>query len=417
MDEDEEDNFKIINNYYIYLGKRIENQGLIKDYLAINNKENKKYICKKLLKENKKKEIENSIYIHSKIKNDNIVKLYDFSQDDDYYYIFLEYIEGKTLAKIIQNILYEESEIFIIIEQIVNALIYLYESNMVLKDLLLRNIFIKKKNNEKEKTKILLCNLDNKSLLSNLSKYSIEDCYNKIVFKLGIIICELLDKEFYSFLRRNKIDKDEENEEIIKNYIQNKILKNEGITENVKELIIDMIIIKREQRIHITKIKEEKWFEYFYKINNKNKNDKFTNKSKINDNNIEEEKTESIINESCSSNISEIKENKKNKKLNIEEETIITDEEYFELYNKEKELSLGLIDHYDKGNIIKSINLAKEYSDSVKLNTINSNNSKNKSTERTNDKSEKQITGFEKRRKNYEKNKENKSFWNIFICK
>lgn len=417
MDEDEEDNFKIINNYYIYLGKRIENQGLIKDYLAINNKENKKYICKKLLKENKKKEIENSIYIHSKIKNDNIVKLYDCSQDDDYYYIFLEYIEGKTLAKIIQNILYEESEIFIIIEQIVNALIYLYESNMVLKDLLLRNIFIKKKNNEKEKTKILLCNLDNKSLLSNLSKYSIEDCYNKIVFKLGIIICELLDKEFYSFLRRNKIDKDEENEEIIKNYIQNKILKNEGITENVKELIIDMIIIKREQRIHITKIKEEKWFEYFYKINNKNKNDKFTNKSKINDNNIEEEKTESIINESCSSNISEIKENKKNKKLNIEEETIITDEEYFELYNKEKELSLGLIDHYDKGNIIKSINLAKEYSDSIKLNTINSNNSKNKSTERTNDKSEKQITGFEKRRKNYEKNKENKSFWNIFICK
>ena len=414
---DEEENIISIDDYSINLEERIKNHGLINDYLAINNKDNKKYICKKVLKEKKKKnELENSIIVHSKINHENIVKFYDFYQDDNYYYILLEYIEGTTLSKIIQDISYDENEIFIIVEQILNALLYLYDSNIIIKDLSLRNIFIREKNVGSDKTKIILCNLDNKGLLSNLSNFPIEEYYNKIVFKLGIIICKLIDKEIFSFLRKNKMDKNEENEKLLSKWINNKIFNKDGISGDIKELLNKMLSVEIGKRIHIKKIKEKKWFR-FKKNNESNENDKNYENSKHNDNTKEKNK-ESASNESFSSNGSEIKENIKNKKLKVVEETIITDEGYLELYKKEKELLLGLINHYDKEQIIKSIKKAKDYSEYVKpINNSISNYSQSETTERTNDKSEKTLSRIERKKRYIEKNKENRNFWNIFICK
>ena len=414
---DEEENIISIDDYSINLEERIKNHGLINDYLAINNKDNKKYICKKVLKEKKKKnELENSIIVHSKINHENIVKFYDFYQDDNYYYILLEYIEGTTLSKIIQDISYDENEIFIIVEQILNALLYLYDSNIIIKDLSLRNIFIREKNVGSDKTKIILCNLDNKGLLSNLSNFPIEEYYNKIVFKLGIIICKLIDKEIFSFLRKNKMDKNEENEKLLSKWINNKIFNKDGISGDIKELLNKMLSVEIGKRIHIKKIKEKKWFR-FKKNNESNENDKNYENSKHNDNTKEKNK-ESANNESFSSNGSEIKENIKNKKLKVVEETIITDEGYLELYKKEKELLLGLINHYDKEQIIKSIKKAKDYSEYVKpINNSISNYSQSETTERTNDKSEKTLSRIERKKRYIEKNKENRNFWNIFICK
>ena len=411
---DEEENIISIDDYSINLEERIKNHGLINDYLAINNKDNKKYICKKVLKEKKKKnELENSIIVHSKINHENIVKFYDFYQDDNYYYILLEYIEGTTLSKIIQDISYDENEIFIIVEQILNALLYLYDSNIIIKDLSLRNIFIREKNVGSDKTKIILCNLDNKGLLSNLSNFPIEEYYNKIVFKLGIIICKLIDKEIFSFLRKNKMDKNEENEKLLSKWINNKIFNKDGISGDIKELLNKMLSVEIGKRIHIKKIKEKKWFR-FKKNNESNEN------SKHNDNTKEKNK-ECVNNESFSSSGSEIKENIKNKKLKVVEETIITDEGYLELYKKEKELLLGLINHYDKEQIIKSIKKAKDYSEYVKPiisnNNLISNYSQSETTERTNDKSEKTLSRIERKKRYIEKNKENRNFWNIFICK
>ena len=414
---DEEENIISIDDYSINLEERIKNHGLINDYLAINNKDNKKYICKKVLKEKKKKnELENSIIVHSKINHENIVKFYDFYQDDNYYYILLEYIEGTTLSKIIQDISYDENEIFIIVEQILNALLYLYDSNIIIKDLSLRNIFIREKNVGSDKTKIILCNLDNKGLLSNLSNFPIEEYYNKIVFKLGIIICKLIDKEIFSFLRKNKMDKNEENEKLLSKWINNKIFNKDGISGDIKELLNKMLSVEIGKRIHIKKIKEKKWFR-FKKNNESNENDKNYENSKHNDNTKEKNK-ESVNNESFSSSGSEIKENIKNKKLKVVEETIITDEGYLELYKKEKELLLGLINHYDKEQIIKSIKKAKDYSEYVKpINNSISNYSQSETTERTNDKSEKTLSRIERKKRYIEKNKENRNFWNIFICK
>ena len=230
MEDEEEFNQIKIGNYILY-NQRIENHGLKADYVAKHNNENKYFICKIISKEEIEDnisldEIQKTISIHKKLDHDNIVKLYDLKEDQKYLYIFfLDFIDGngKTLSKIISNnIIYkfEEKEIFIIIEQITNLLIYLYDNKIIMKDLLLRNIFIQQKEENNEKMHILLCNLEHRALLSqSTDKNEIEYFYNKIVYKLGIIICVLLDYEFYKYFKKN-INK----QDLINEYIEKNIL-------------------------------------------------------------------------------------------------------------------------------------------------------------------------------------------------
>ena len=266
--EDEEYSKQLeIGNYIINL-KRIKDQGLLNDYLAINKNEKKYYICKIIPKNNLENQsdldkIRTTISIHKNINHDNIVNLYDYDEDEDFLYIFLDFIDGKTLYKILKlnkKYKFEEKEIYIIIEQVINLLIYLYNQKIILKDLILQNIYIQKNEQENEKTHILLCNVEHTALLSRPeTKDEIEKYNNEIVFKLGIIICELLDNKFYKYFEKNI-----NNQDLINKYIINKILKNCEITNYLKKLIEKMIPLGNKSRILLEKIIEDEWF-IFYK--------------------------------------------------------------------------------------------------------------------------------------------------------
>ena len=289
MEDEEEFNQIKIGNYILY-NQRIENHGLKADYVAKHNNENKYFICKIISKEEIEDnisldEIQKTISIHKKLDHDNIVKLYDLKEDQKYLYIFfLDFIDGngKTLSKIISNnIIYkfEEKEIFIIIEQITNLLIYLYDNKIIMKDLLLRNIFIEQKEENNEKMHILLCNLEHRALLSqSTDKNEIEYFYNKIVYKLGIIICVLLDYEFYKYFKKN-INK----QDLINEYIEKNILNKLEIAENIKNLIIHMVLLGEKQRIHLKNI--PLFGRNIYRIRISFEGNSNHNKDKSNDNN------------------------------------------------------------------------------------------------------------------------------------
>ena len=409
---------------YILYNIRIQNQGLIEDYLAINNKVEKNYICKivsiKELKENiSLEEKKETISIHKNLKHDNIVKLYDSKVIKNFLYIFFDFIEGKTLSKTIiidKNYKFKEKEIFIIIEQITNVLIYLYDNKIILKDLSLKNIFIQEKKKKNEKTHILLCNLENTAFLS-MSKNSDEfnNYYDKIVYKLGIIICVLLDNEFYKYYKRNINEED-----LIDNYIENKIINKFEITEYLKNLIILMILLGKEQRINLKKIPEHRWFKQFYKeikhdksernektekserkmkINEKSerkmktneksernersvkvekiskiekrekeKNEKYIEKNEKSEKNEKKSNNEPISNKSLISKGTRITQNNQKK---FKEETIFTDEEYLELYKKEKELLLGLITSFDRDDFINTLKKRKKIINNTNINYSN----------------------------------------------
>ncbi len=397
MEEEEDSNPFEIRNYIIN-SQRIEGQGLLSDYLAKNKNEEKYYICKIIPKENLEKKnydkILTTVLIHKDLNHDNIVSLHDCYEDVYFLYIFFDFIEGKTLYKIIstnKKYNFEEKEIFIIIEQVINLLIYLYNNKIILKDLILKNIFIQKKEKENEKTHILLCNLEQDALLSKQkAKNEIEKYYNEIVFKLGIIICELLDNQFYNFFEKN-ID----NQDLINKYIIDKILNNFEITNYLKELIEKMIQLGNNRRIFLKEIIKHKWFIHYKQMKQDKKETKEKKEKKSNN--------ESINNTSVLSKNSRI-----SNKNNIKEEIIITDEEYLELYKKDKEVLLGLIDSFDRDEFIETIQSRKKYA-----NIYNANNNEIEDSVRTNDNNEKIINPVKRRVRN-DKSKDKLKFWKCF---
>ena len=417
-----------IENYTIYQEHKLKNQGLIKDYIALNDK-NEKYICKmvpvKEYKENRKKleEIRDKIEIHRNIDHDNMFKLIDYYRKRNNIYIFYEYLEGKTLEAILknkENYLFDEMEIFIIIEQITNILIFFYDNKIVIKDLSLKNIFIKNKTKQNEITHILLWNLENEFLLS-LNNNQIEEYYKLIVFKLGLIICKLINKDFYFYLINNNLNEDkEDNSELINDYMQNNIINNPNISEPLKNFIIQACYVKMKNNLHIKKMQEEKWFRQSYKklkkMKRNNSVEEKTNESSnisTTANSIKGSINNKVnsINGSINNSVNSIKGSINNNiKSNIEEETIITDEGYLDLYEKEKELRLGLIDNFDKDELIKNINSSQKYIKYYK-NYSYSNENDDEKTQRNKEESQKSKFEEENLTKKSTKNKGSKSLF------
>ena len=76
-----------------------------------------------------------------------------------------------------------------------------------------------KKKTKNEITHVKLCNLENEFLLS-LNNNRFEDYYKQIVFKLGIILCKLINKDFYFYLiNENLNEENPDNSELINEFI------------------------------------------------------------------------------------------------------------------------------------------------------------------------------------------------------
>lgn len=421
VEEEEEDkNEKRIGNYIVYSQYIMEKYGLINDCLALYaDDENQKFMCKIFLKkdfnENKKKieEFNNTISIHEKLKHYNIFKLYEAKQGINQIYIFYEYIKGKTLEKrLTSNNKYhfEENEILNIIDQILDILIHLYKKDVILKDLTPRNIYIENKNKISDNTHALLCNLENRNLLVRTTKKSrLEKYYRKIVFKLGLIICKLLDKNFYVFVEQNEINEDEDDKiKIMCDYIEDNILKALNLSKTTREFIIQTVISGKESNTHINDLKEINWLAQ-YKKEIKN------NKMKINNIDKSDASTSgSIINASFASHTSLLKDNNNNIKRNVIEEIINTDEGYLELYNKEKEVKLGIIDDFDREEILKNINDSNKYLKYYKNYCDNHESDSEVATQRNKDENKDEISKSVNPQKRKKKT-EHKEF-SIFKC-
>ena len=173
---------------------------------------------------------------------------------------------------------------------------------------------------------------------------------------------------------------------LIHEYFNQYITTKENISEQLKDLISELLKEENE-RFNIKDIKSHEWFQLFSpnEDNNKinkpykkkkslsksviepdNREPKISQKSTINLNNSNVSK--SIADESYISYSSTIKNNStinntKNESKKVIEETIITDEPYLEYYKKEKEVLLGLIDSFDKDEIMKNVKLAEKYAE------------------------------------------------------
>ena len=375
---------------YTIITEDIKYIGIDSVYEAFVEETGKQYLCKLInLKSFKNRqnifeELEETIQIHNQIENEDIDKLIEYIKGSTNLYLFFDYMNGKTLYNYKkEKKVMKEEEIYIILDKIIDAILYLYQNDIILKDLKLENIFICKNG------KILLCNLEKRNLLlRNNKEYKLKNAYLKISLRIGMILCKLIDFEnFFNYSKKKDIKNLKEKDiSLIHEYFNQYIITKENISDQLKDLISELLKEENE-RFNIKYIKSHEWFQLFSanednnKINKPYKKKKSLSKSVIEPNNIElkisqkstinlnnSNVSKSIADESYISYASTIKNNSninntKNDSKKVIEETIVTDEPYLEYYKKEREVLLGLIDSFDKDEIMKNVKLAEKYAE------------------------------------------------------
>jgi len=126
------------------LGKEIGQGGFSVVYRAKRIKDGAIFAIKKITKDEEGVDIEllkREIYIMKKVDHPNILKLYEVYEDDEFFWLVLELVEGLELFdKIVDRGNYSEKDAANIVKQIVEAVKYLHEHEIVHRDLKPENL-------------------------------------------------------------------------------------------------------------------------------------------------------------------------------------------------------------------------------------------------------------------------------------
>ena len=206
--------------------------------------------------------IYNEINIHSKLAHENIIKLYNIHEDNENIDIIMEYAENGNLYELISKEQggLSESKAFDYFIQVVNAVYYLHNNNIIHRDIKPENILIGNDN------KIKLCDfgwakeltLENRSTFCGTVEYMAPEIvgsenydYSVDIWSLGILLYELLygHSPFKASNTKNVILNIKTHELIYDD-------KNKKISKACKDLIQKLLVSNPQKRLKIKDILE-----------------------------------------------------------------------------------------------------------------------------------------------------------------
>jgi len=276
--KDPNSNFQNFDPVYLNNKPTMLGQGTFSTIYLYKNKITQKLFAVKHIYKNKILETIKSlnnfkeIEIHKKLIHDNIIRLYTSRETKDNYDLLLEYApKGNIFQLILQKQNFSEIECFSYFIQIVNAIYFLHEKNIIHRDIKPENILIFEKN------KIKLCdfgwsnynNINNRTSFCGAFEYMSPEMingesYNKSIdiWSLGILLYEM----YFGFppFRANPQSNDKTNE-IFNNILNKKISFDCGkkIDKNMKNLILKMLEKNSKKRFCIKDILMHNWVKKF----------------------------------------------------------------------------------------------------------------------------------------------------------
>ena len=303
----------------VYLGrildkKIMEENSLTSDIVAI------KKIKMENIDQKSFKLINDEINIMQKIKNckikcPNIINCFDIFEEFDFIYLVLEYCDNGDLSKIIGKPI-KEQIVKYYFSQIINALYFLCENNIIHRDIKPKNILLK--NNKKD---LVLCDFGFARIKSSSMQRVNTICgsplymapelleeksYTEIVdiWAIGMILYEMI----YGEHPYNKCKDLEDLKEFSKKdiMIPPKNNFNKDVSNDCIDLMQRMLNKEEKDRITLSNLFKHPWIKDTLKINYKIINNTIKEESDESDNSDSELDNESILNSSKSSNNSNI---------------------------------------------------------------------------------------------------------------
>ena len=280
-------NYKYIPEYDISNFKK-EYEGIIpielgigsygRVYLVTNKFNNKKYALK-VINKNKLMQIysdcrlvQNEVEIHSKLNHPNIIRLYNMKETENEIQILLEYAEKGSLFDLIQKTNgLDELKAFEYFIQIVNAVYFLHQNNIIHRDIKPENILIDENNALK------LCdfgwakelNVNKRATFCGTMEYMAPEIvgsemydFSVDIWSLGILLYELI-MGHSPFRSKSKKDRNI----MIKIKKHDLVFdKDKNISKECIDLINRLLDMNPEQRLKIKDI-----FEHPFVVANENK--------------------------------------------------------------------------------------------------------------------------------------------------
>ena len=224
--------------------------------------------------------IYNEINIHSKLDHENIIKLYNFNEDNENINIIMEYAPNGNLYDLItkEKTGFSEYKAFEYFIQVVNAVYYLQNNNIIHRDIKPENILIGDDN------KIKLCDfgwakeltLENRSTFCGTVEYMDPEIvgsenydYGVDIWSLGILLYELLyghspfkantNKNVILNIKSHELNFDDTNKTVsksCKDLIQ-KILNNNPQKRYKIKDILDHPFVKKYQEKYLFSFKKK----------------------------------------------------------------------------------------------------------------------------------------------------------------
>ena len=226
--------------------------------------------------------IRSEINILKKLSHPNIVRIYEFYETDNYFYLINEFCQGGQLCDYINNYILSENQLCVIFYQVFSGLIYLHENNILHGDLKPENILISsvEKNLEINEeyawikiidfgtAKIFHKTINKKDdIVGTLYFISPEvfsynyDKYDEKsdIWSIGVILYKALTKK-YPFIGKNEnetiyyiIEKDyDDKNEMLLNY-----------SEELQDLVKNLLMKDPNKRPSAKEALNHKWFKKF----------------------------------------------------------------------------------------------------------------------------------------------------------